>query len=237
MATGEGLLKPGDELHETYRIDALLGIGGTGEVYRAMNTAAGRPVAIKILRPEFSKDEKFIALMKRELLTEVGHDAAVKYFELLRTREFGGLYFLVMELIEGPSLAHVMHAGPLPPETVLAIARRAAEGLNAAHAAGVLHRDIAPDNIILRDGDPARATLIDFGIAKDLRPEAHTVIGQGFAGKYEFAAPEQMDGQTVEQSDLYALGATLLAAARGRPPELPADLLAIRRAKDEIVDV
>lgn len=232
-----GLLSPGDILHATYRIEALIGVGGTGEVYRAENTASHRRVAIKILKAAYSANERFIDLMRRELLRDVSSDAVVKYFELLRTPEYGGLYFLVMELLEGPSLAEVMAKGPLPPATTLTLARRIAEGLRAAHAAGVLHRDIAPDNILLRGGDPARATLIDFGIAKDLAPDAHTVIGGGFAGKYEYAAPEQLDGRADAQSDLYALGATLLAAARGAAPRLDGDHYTIRRRKDEPVDV
>jgi hypothetical protein len=237
MATAEHRFRPGDLLNDTYRIEALVGVGGTGEVYRAVNVHAQRVHAIKVLKPAFSQNEQFIELMRRELLTDVDSDATVKYTDLNFTREFGGLHFLVMEFIEGPSLAEEAARGPLSPETVLAIAKRTVAGLAAAHAAGVLHRDVAPDNIILRHGDPARATLIDFGIAKDLDPEKHTVIGQGFAGKYEFSAPEQMDGQTVPQSDLFALGVTLLVAARGRPIDLPSDLPSIRRAKDDPIDV
>ncbi len=232
-----GLFEPGDLVHGTYRIEGLIGVGGTGEVYRAQNIVAQRKVALKFLKPAYSSNETFIDLLRRELLRDISSDAVVKYFELLRAPENGGLHYLVMELIEGPSLASVMAAGPVPHEMLMAIGRRVAEGLRAAHAAGVLHRDIAPDNILLRGGDPAKATLIDFGVARNLAPDAGTVIGAGFAGKYEYAAPEQMDGKADAQSDLYALGATLLAAARGRPPETAADLFTVRRQKESAPDV
>lgn len=237
MAFAETLLAPGDVLHETYRIERLIGVGGTGEVYLGENIVAHRTVAIKVLKREFSADRNFIELMRRELMHDINSDAVVRYYELLRTQQHGGLYFLVMEYIEGPSLAQLMEQGAVPVATLLTIGRRVTEGLRAAHALGVSHRDISPDNILLRDGDPARATLIDFGIAKDVKPGAGTVIGGGFAGKYEYAAPEQMDGQADAQSDIYALGATLLAAARGEAPPLPVGLLEIRRAKEIAPDV
>lgn len=237
MPQEASLFRKGNVLHETYRIEELIGVGGTGEVYRAENLVSRRTVAIKVLKREFSSDDRFIDLMRRELLRDVSSDAVVSYYELLRTKEYGGHYFLVMEYIDGPSLAKLMAEGPVPPETILKIAKRMAAGLRAAHGAKVLHRDISPDNIILRGGDADRATLIDFGIAKDLKPDAHSVIQGGFAGKYQYVAPEQMDGKPVPQSDLYSLGLTLLAAARGKPPDLPDDLYGIRKQKDELPDL
>lgn len=237
MPQEASLFRKGNVLHETYRIEELIGVGGTGEVYRAENLVSRRTVAIKVLKREFSSDERFIDLMRRELLRDVSSDAVVSYYELLRTKEYGGHYFLVMEYIDGPSLAKLMAEGPVAPDTILKIAKRMAAGLRAAHGAKVMHRDISPDNIILRGGDPDRATLIDFGIAKDLKPEAHSVIQGGFAGKYQYVAPEQMDGKPAPQSDLYSLGLTLLAAARGKPPDLPDDLYAIRKQKDEPPDL
>ena len=233
----EGLLKPGAVLNSTYKIEALVGEGGTGEVYRAINTASQRTVAIKILKTQFSQDPKFIDLMRRELLHNVSDDAVVRYYDLLRTAEDqGGLYFLVMDFIDGPSVADLMRDGPVSADHLMILARRVAQGLAACHGASIFHRDISPDNIILRDGDPAQATLIDFGIAKDVRPDAKTVVGGGFAGKYEYAAPEQLDGIADSRSDIYSFGMTLLAAARGESPKLGTSFLEIVKAKHAPVD-
>ncbi len=240
MTQDTGALAPGDMLHDTYRIDRLLGIGGTGEVYAATNTVSRKACAIKILKPELSRDPNFIELLRRELVRDIRSDAVVRYYDLLRSETLGGLHYLVMEYIDGPPLADVMQArGPLPPAELLQIARRAAEGLEAAHAQRVFHRDIAPDNILLKDGRPEGAVLIDFGIAKDVTPDAGTVIGGGFAGKYEYAAPEQLEGSADAQSDIYALGATLLAAARGETPRMPtalSEIFAIKRAPVDVSD-
>lgn len=225
------MLSPNDLLTESYRIVRFIGEGGTGEVYLAENLASDEKVAIKVLKPAFSRDKAFIDLMKRELLRNVSDDAVVGYYELLKTSAHGGLHFLVMEYIEGPLLSDLMRDGPVDPKVLMAIGARAAQGLNSAHRAQIYHRDVSPDNIILRGGDPNRATLIDFGIAKDLRTAARTVVGDGFAGKYEYAAPEQLDGNADARSDIYSLGATLLAAARGKAPTLPASLLEIHKAK------
>lgn len=233
----EGLLKPGEVLNSTYQIEELVGEGGTGEVYRAVNTASQRPVAIKILKAQFSQDPKFIDLMRRELLHNVSDDAVVRYYDLLRTAEDqGGLYFLVMDFIDGPSVADLMNRGPVAVDTLTILTKRVAQGLAACHAASIFHRDISPDNIILRNGDPSQATLIDFGIAKDVRPDAKTVVGGGFAGKYEYAAPEQLDGVADGRSDIYSFGMTLLAAARGESPKLGTSFLEIVKAKHSEVD-
>ena len=233
----EGLLKPGAVLNNTYQIEELVGEGGTGEVYRAVNTASQRTVAIKILKEQFSQDPKFIDLMRRELLHNVSDVAVVRYYDLLRTADDqGGLYFLVMDYIDGPSVADLMNKGRVPVETLMILAKRVTQGLAACHNASIFHRDISPDNIILRDGDPAQATLIDFGIAKDVRPDAKTVVGGGFAGKYEYAAPEQLDGIADSRSDIYSFGMTLIAAARGESPKLGTSFLEIVKAKHAAVD-
>ena len=98
-----------------------------------------------------------------------------------------------------------------------------AEGLHAAHTRNIVHRDLSPDNIILRDGDPAQAVIIDFGIAKDTNPGAETIVGNEFAGKYSYAAPEQLSGRTDARADIYSLGALLLANFRGASPQLGAN--------------
>jgi serine/threonine-protein kinase len=225
----------GDVLNNTYRIEAVLGRGGTSEVYRARSEISGRVVAIKVLKAELSRDEAYLRLMTREeAIRDVRHDAVVRYSENYRTPE--GHVFLVMDYVEGPTLDRRMLSGPVPADDLMVIGARVAEGLVAAHARRVVHRDLSPDNIILRDGKPDEAVIIDFGIAKDDRPGAETIVGNEFAGKYAYAAPEQLHGKTDARSDLYALGATLLAAFRGRAPDLGANPVEMLAIKDRPLD-
>ena len=216
----QGALKPGDILNHTYRIKALVGMGGTGEVYRADNEAQGSEVAVKVLRREFAADERFVSFMQREAATldSIVDNSVVRYYGLQKTADFGGLVFLVTEFIQGPSLADLMERGPVPADDLVRVCRRAAEGLRAAHAKEAFHRDLSPDNILLRDGDADRSVLIDFGIAKKMDSGGMTVTQGGFLGKYEYASPEQLRGQVDARSDIYSLGMTLLAAFHGRHP-------------------
>lgn len=235
-----GILSEGEVLNNTYVIAELVASGGTGEVYRATNRVSGREIAIKILKREFAQDEKFIELMKREasVLHEVIDPAVVRYYDLLESDLHGGFLFLVMEFIDGHSLADEMkRRGPLDAEVLLKVARRVLQGLKAAHEKKAFHRDLSPDNVLLRGGDPAQATLIDFGIAKDVNEGAKTVVGGGFAGKYQYASPEQMEGRADARSDLYSLGMTLLGAYRGQPPLAGSSMMEIIKAKAEKPDL
>ncbi|MGV6847136.1 MAG: protein kinase domain-containing protein [Marinibacterium sp.] len=220
-------LHPGDVINNTYRIEALLGRGGTSDVYKACNEISGRPMALKVLKAEFSDNDDYLVLLKREEeIREVRHDAVVRYSENHRMDD--GRVYLLMDFVDGPGMDTCIRTGPIPAADLLTICRRVAEGLEAAHARHIVHRDLSPDNIILRDGDPAQAVIIDFGIAKDTNPGAETIVGNEFAGKYAYAAPEQLRGQTDERSDLFALGALLLAGFRGAPPDLgqnPAEVI------------
>ncbi|GAA6178425.1 serine/threonine-protein kinase [Sulfitobacter pacificus] len=209
----------GDVLNNTYRIEALLGRGGTSDVYRARNEISGRLIAIKVLKAEFSGNEDFLVLMTREEeIREIRHDAIVRYSENHRTSE--GLVYLVMDYIDGPGLDAKLREGPMSAEDLLVLCKRVGEGLRVAHNRSIVHRDLSPDNIILRDGDPAKAVVIDFGIAKDTNPGAETIVGNEFAGKYAYAAPEQLSGNTDARSDIYSLGALLLANFRGKKPQI-----------------
>ncbi|MDA8586558.1 serine/threonine-protein kinase [Rhodobacteraceae bacterium] len=209
----------GDILNNTYEVEGVLGRGGTGEVYRVVNKVTGRIFAIKVLNAQFSGNEDYVELMKREEeMRNIIHDSVVRYNECSRTDS--GNVILVMDYIAGQSLADAMVERQVSEKELLIIAHRIAEGLVAAHGHGMVHRDLSPDNIILRDGEAGKATLIDFGIAKDTTEGARTIVGNDFAGKYEYAAPEQIDGKAEAKSDLYGLGATLLAAYRGETPFL-----------------
>jgi hypothetical protein len=207
----------GQILNNTYEVEGVLGRGGTGEVYRARNLISGRIVAIKALNAQFSGQEGYIALMRREeQMRDIRDDAVVRYTECSKSDQ--GHVFLVMDYIDGPSIADAMLQRRLDPRELMIIAHRVAEGLVAAHKQGIVHRDLSPDNVILRGGAAEKATIIDFGIAKDTGAGARTIVGNDFAGKYEYAAPEQMEGKAEPRSDLYALGALLLAAWRGQVP-------------------
>jgi serine/threonine protein kinase len=146
-------------------------------------------------------------------------------------RHRDGRFFIVMHFVSGPTLAR--QAGPIPLDAVVALARCLAAALAAIHAAGYVHQDISPENVILPGAKPHAAVIVDFGISLDLRSDAARRRPAVFAGKMSFASPEQMQGEPVTQaSDLYSLGLVIAAAARGarlnmdraarrKPPPLP----------------
>ena len=157
----------------SYRILSLLGAGGMGEVYRARDSKLGREVAIKTLTPEFARDPDRIARFQREakLLASLNHPniAAIHGLE-----ESGGTNFLVLELVEGETLADRIKAGPIPVEESLKLALQIAEALEAAHEKGVIHRDLKPANIkVTPEG---KVKVLDFGLAKAFAGEQADVI-------------------------------------------------------------
>ncbi|NNE52764.1 MAG: protein kinase [Sulfitobacter sp.] len=213
------LFQPGDLVNNTYRVEAILGRGGTSDVYRARSEISGRLVALKVLKTEFANNDDYLVLLTREeTMREIRHDAVVRYSENNRTPD--GHVYLLIDYVDGPGLDKKLKEGPMSADDLQVICRRVAEGLQAAHAKGICHRDLSPDNIILRNGDPAQAVIIDFGIAKDTNPGAETIVGNEFAGKYAYAAPEQLAGKTDERTDIYSLGALLLANFRGKAPDI-----------------
>lgn len=227
--------QPGELLNNTYRIEELLGRGGTSDVYKARSEISGRLAALKVLRSEFSGNEDYLVLLTREEeIREVRHDAVVRYSENHRTPD--GHVYLVMDYVQGPGLDKKLQQGPMKAADLLTVCRRVAEGLQAAHIHNIVHRDLSPDNIILRDGDPAQAVIIDFGIAKDTNPGAETIVGNEFAGKYAYAAPEQLSGDTDARSDIYSLGALLLANFRGASPNIGSNPMEVVKKKSEPLD-
>ncbi|MGO4854377.1 protein kinase domain-containing protein [Phaeovulum sp. W22_SRMD_FR3] len=227
--------QPGDLLNNTYRIEAILGRGGTSDVYRARSEISGRQVALKVLKSEFSGNDDYLVLLTREEeIRDIRHDAVVRYSENHRTQD--GLVYLLMDFIDGPGLDKKLKEGPMAAEDLLVICRRVAEGLQAAHSRNIVHRDLSPDNIILRGGDPAQAVIIDFGIAKDTNPGAETIVGNEFAGKYAYAAPEQLAGKTDTRTDIYSLGALLLANYRGAAPNIGRNPMEVLQKKAEPLD-
>ena len=221
------VLAPGALLLHTYQVERMLAHGGMGEVYLVRHCELGTRHAIKVIRPhligpgvigtEAALD--LAELFRREALalSSIRHDAVVGYEGFFRDGQRTS--YLVMEYVAGPSLSAVLQSRPLTPDEVYRLRDRVADGLAAAHARGVIHRDLAPDNIILPGGEIDRAKVIDFGISKRADNAGTTIIGNTFAGKLRFAAPEQLGlagAQVGPTADIYSL-ALVLAAAAGTP--------------------
>ncbi|BCW86883.1 Serine/threonine-protein kinase PknD [Alphaproteobacteria bacterium SO-S41] len=218
-----------------YRIVGPLGEGGSGKIFEARNIHnEDERVALKILQPGMADRSQFLAFLRAEAnaLQRVKNEAVVQY------RTFGRIpdsdeFFLVIEYVEGPTLAAALRQRRFTEDELRRLAIRIADGLGAAHDQNVIHRDLSPDNVVLPGGNPDRATLIDFGIAR-IGPIDQ--LGNAFAGKLSYAAPEQFDGNPEligPWTDLYSLGLLLIAAARGRKLDMGRDIasaIAVRRA-------
>lgn len=217
-APGAGI-EVGDVLNHMFAVRRFLARGGMGEVFEGANLVTDERVAIKVMLPALADDPNVVTLFRREAqtLTRLHNEAVVQYRVLAQDPELGVLY-IVTEYIEGTSLSDML--GKLHPSAAElgALLRRLASGLDAAHRLGAIHRDVSPDNVLLGGDELPRAKLIDFGIAKDLDPGTATVVGDGFAGKLGYVAPEQLgdfDRHMGPWTDVYSLGLVILALARG----------------------
>ncbi len=219
-----GSVRPGVRLNGIYEIVTFVTQGGMGEVYRGFNIQTGDPVAIKMIRPELTNNPDVLELFKREAKTlhQLAHEAIVRYFVFTVDPDTRRAY-LAMEFVDGLSLTNRFESSPLPLADVKILQTRIGSALEAAHRLGVIHRDISPDNIILPEGDVRNAKVIDFGIARSLKRTEATIIGGGFAGKHNYASPEQFGlagGEVTFKSDIYSFGLVLAAALRGRPIDM-----------------
>ena len=222
-----------------YVLEAPIGRGGMGEVWRATDTVLGRAVAIKTIDLRSLRDESGAARFEREARATAGlsnpnvvtvHDSGVE----------GDTAYIVMELLPGPSLAERLAEGPLPVEEVVEVGRQVASALDAAHARGLVHRDIKPGNVAY--AEDGRIRVLDFGItqlAESTDAQAltatHTVMGTA-----EYLAPEQALGGRVDgRADLYALGCVMFALLAGQPPFKGATPVAtmMMHANDPVPDV
>jgi serine/threonine-protein kinase len=239
-----GSVRAGTRLNGIYEVEKLIAQGGMGEVYRGFNIQTRDLVAIKMIRPEFSDNQEVLELFRREasILHNLTHEAIVRYFVFSVDPDIRRAY-LAMEFVDGPSLTKRLASGPLPLAEVNILQRRIASALEAAHRLGIVHRDVSPDNIILPNGDVRRAKIIDFGIARSLSVGERTIIGGGFAGKYNYVSPEQlglMGGEVTFRSDIYSFGLVLAEAARGRALDMSgsqAEIIEKRRAVPDLSDV
>lgn len=234
-------VEPGTQIIGTYEILEHINTGGMGEVYRGVNIHNDEIVAIKVVLPALAHDRKILALFQKEstVLRRLAHEAIVRY-EVFTIDPGISRPCLVMEYVDGQPLTDIIDAGPMPVERVLRLLRRVASGLDTAHRAGVVHRDLSPDNVILPDGDVEHAKIIDFGIAKAATPGGGTLIGGQFAGKYAYVAPEQFgwyDGVVTGQADVYSLGLLAAALARGAPLEMGSNLAEAVRSRTSVPDL
>ncbi len=220
-------IAPGSRLGP-YSVTGALGVGGMGEVYRARDARLNRDVAIKVLPPSFATDPDRMARFAREaqVLASLSHPNIAAIYGL---EESGGASALIMELVEGSTLAERIAAGPIPVEEALAIARQIAEALEAAHEKGIIHRDLKPANIkITPEG---KVKVLDFGLAKAMDTDPisggspansptltldSTRAGQ-IMGTAAYMSPEQARGKAVDRrTDIWAFGVVLFEMLTGR---------------------
>jgi Tol biopolymer transport system component len=218
----------------SYEISALIGAGGMGEVYRARDTQLGREVAIKALPASFTSDASRVARFEQEAktLAALNHPNIAHIYDLERGEGTTGL---VMELVEGPTLAERIAQGRVPVDEALKIATQIADALEAAHERGIVHRDLKPANVKLKADGTVK--VLDFGIAKAL--DARQLSGPGPAvlttpalteaglllGTAAYMSPEQARGRPVDQrTDVWAFGAVLYEMLAGRPPFVGEDV-------------
>ena len=218
-------LSPGTRLGP-YEILSALGAGGMGEVYRATDTTLGRDVAIKTLPDGFARDPERVARFKREaqVLAALNHPHIAAIYGL---EEVNGGQFLVLELVEGDTLAQRIATGPVPVTEALRLARQVADALQAAHEKGIIHRDLKPANIALTH--EGQVKVLDFGLARVIEPDplADTSDSPTFSraatqagvimGTAAYMSPEQAKGRVADKrSDVWAFGAVLYEMLTGK---------------------
>ena len=201
-----------------YEVGALAGRGGMGEVYRAHDPRLERPVALKLLSERLSDDDGFRERMLKEsrLAASLDHPNVVPIYE---AGEADGRLFIAMRYVDGTDLkALLRREGALTPERAVAIAAQVADALDAAHAKGLVHRDVKPSNVLLdQQGGREHAYLADFGLTQSIA-EAGPADGS-LMGTVDYVAPEQIRGDQVDgRADVYALGCLLFESLTGTLP-------------------
>jgi streptogramin lyase/predicted Ser/Thr protein kinase len=226
------VLRPGDVLGG-YVIERVIGRGGMGIVYEASDPELRRRVAVKVMAPDLLEDDSFRARFDREwrVAAALEHPNVVPVY---RAGTDDGRMFLAMRYVEGSNLEAVLDAGgPLSPDEAAEITAQVARALDAAHAAGLVHRDVKPANVLLvGDAPHRRAYLTDFGLAVHPQGSTRMTGTGGFLGTPAYAAPEQVRGGDVDaRTDVYALGGLLFHALTGRLPYTGEDALTLLHAQ------
>ncbi|MBZ5723418.1 MAG: protein kinase [Acidobacteriia bacterium] len=205
-AAPAGALPPGSSFGSRYRIEALLGQGGMGAVYKAHDSELGRTVALKLVRPDLARSMQTMQRFKQELLLA----SKVSHKNILRIHDLGdmnGVKFITMAFVEGPDLAALIEQeGRLSFDRALKFTRQLCAALEAAHNEGVVHRDLKPQNILIDRNDTVY--ISDFGLAKSLESEATMMTRTGqIVGTPRYMSPEQVEaGEVDHRADLYSLG-------------------------------
>lgn len=209
-------LTPGTLVAGRYRIRALAGVGGMGVVYRAQDEELGVEIALKVLRPDLGSDPRIMERFRSELILarQVNHRNVVRIHDI---GEHQGLRFLTMRYVEGRSLREILERdGPLQAPRAVRIVRQIAEGLQQAHEAGVIHRDLKPGNVLIDAQD--NAFITDFGVARSVTQNGVTRDG-AVVGTPDYLSPEQISGESLDgRSDLYALGILFFEMLSGELP-------------------
>ena len=228
----------GTTLLGRYAVNRKIGQGGMGAVYEATHTLIGKRVAVKVLLDKYARKEQVVARLEQEarLASSIGHEHIIDITDFGQTDD--GRTFVVMEFLEGESLSELLNReGPLPEQRIVDIARQIASALGAAHAKGIVHRDVKPDNVfLLRRKDKDFVKVVDFGISKSLRSsdvgeeESPRLTQTGMVlGTPLYMSPEQARGdeELDARIDIYALGVIMYELATGRVPFTGTNYLAI----------
>ncbi|WNG37857.1 protein kinase [Archangium violaceum] len=225
LARGEADEYIGRTIAKKYQVEALIGEGGMGKVYRARQVALDKLVVLKVLRHSLLGDDRTVARFKREAkaASRLNHPNSISILDFGQTED--GALFIAMEFVPGQDLHTVLSKdGPLPEQRIIRIVSQVLSALYDAHNAGVIHRDLKPENIMVeqRRNDPDFVKVLDFGIAKfqDGDGEGPALTRTGFVcGTPEYMSPEQARGATLDhRSDLYAVGVILYQLITGRLP-------------------
>jgi len=215
-------------LNNRFKVESKIGEGGFGAVYRGVQLATGRKVALKLLHPEMTKDENLVARFRREgmVLCNLRDAHTITTYDFDQTPD--GTLYIAMELLEGKSLHQLFHEqAPLAWKRMFKILTEMCSSLAEAHAQGIVHRDLKPENVYLetRPGNPEFVKILDFGIAKVMRgdtidPQSPQLTATGQTlGTLEYMSPEQLMGKALDgRSDVYALGVVSYEMITGRLP-------------------
>jgi eukaryotic-like serine/threonine-protein kinase len=237
LGPSQPMLPPGTVLGQRYEIVAMLGEGGMGAVYKAMDRELNRPVALKVIRPELARNKAIIERFKQELLLarEVTHRNVIRIYDL---GEADRMKFITMEYVEGEDLrALLLRKKKLTPEEAVEIIQQVCRALEAAHTVGIIHRDLKPQNIM--QDKTGRILVMDFGLARTVEGDGMTQSG-ALVGTMDYMSPEQALAKTLDQrSDLYTVGLIFYELLSGSMPFAADSALAslIKRTQERVAPV
>jgi eukaryotic-like serine/threonine-protein kinase len=235
--SSRAILEPGRILAKRYEVLELLGQGGMGAVYKARDLELSRLIALKVIRREYAGDRAIIDRFKQELIlaTQVTHKNVVRIYDL---GEAEGVKFITMEYVAGEDLRTLLRERvKFPPAEAVEIVRHICRALDAAHSAGVIHRDLKPQNIMREKG--GRILVMDFGLARTLGGDGMTQTG-ALVGTMEYMSPEQAMARNLDQrSDIYSLGLIFYELLTGATPFHADSALAslIKRTQEQVVPI